>query len=391
MDQHQINHLLKQFAAGALTDEEQQELKKLLAQPGREEIAAHIAAVMGEEESASYTINEEKAKETFLRIMAADKPLRREARPTNRWWLAAASVAFLCLSAGGYFMLSLKKQPVEVAKATLKKPEKAPGSNTAILYLADSSAVQLSPAGNGILAAQGGSSVILANAQLTYVPQSGADAIVPTYNRITTPRGGEFTIVLPDGTKVWLNAASSLKFPTVFSGDKREVELSGEAYLQVAEDKEHPFEVKIRDVNISVLGTQFNIMGYEDESGIVTTLVSGSVRVTAPGNDALLLTPGKHAVVENKTSAIYMEKADVEEETAWKNGSIHFHRANIRQIMRQVSRWYDVDIQYKGNGTEMDFTCTVSRKDKLSKLLALLEMTGAVHFSMEGNTVIVQP
>lgn len=392
MDQQRIDHLLKQYAAGALTGEEQQELEQVLAQPARKELEERISALLEERGDISQAVafNETTSRETFDRIIAADKPLPRRIKPMRKW-LSAAAVALLCISAGGYFLLDRAKQPAGTAQTQGTKPEKSPGRNAAILYLADNSAVELDSLGNGILAAQGGASVVMKNGQLSYLPQQPGDSQpAPAFNRIVTPRGGEFTIVLPDGTRVWLNAASSLTFPTVFSGAKREVELTGEAYLQVAEDRSHPFEVKIRDVNVAVVGTQFNIMGYEDESGIVTTLVTGSVRITAPGNDAKLLAPGQHAVVD-RSGALRIEKADVAEETAWKNGRIHFERTSIRQIMRQVSRWYDVDIAYRGNVADMDFTCTVSRRDKLSKLLALLEMTGAVHFTMEGNTIVVQP
>ncbi|GEP98777.1 FecR family protein [Chitinophaga cymbidii] len=391
MDQHRINQILKQYAAGALTEEEKKELEQLLAQPGRDALAERIAALMGEESDTSYTITAGKNLETFARIMAADKPLRPKLKPVARWWWAAAAAVFLCLAAGAYFLLNPGRQSAQTAQQQQVTPEKDPGRNTAVLYLEDNSAVELDSAGNGFLTNQGGARVTLANGELAYEPQPAEGPLAVTYNRIATPRGGEFSIVLPDGTKVWLNAASSLRFPTAFNGEKREVELTGEAYLQVAEDKARPFEVKIRDVNIAVLGTQFNIMGYEDEAGIVTTLVSGSVRVTAQGHPSRLLVPGQHAVVENKTGALYVQKADVAEEIAWKNGSIHFESVNIRQIMRQVSRWYDVDVEYRGNVADMDFTCTVSRRDKLSKLLTLLEMTAAVHFTMEGNTIIVQP
>ncbi|MGX5816726.1 FecR family protein [Chitinophaga lutea] len=391
MDQHRINYLLQRYAAGTLTDAERQELAQWLEQPGKEALAARIAAMMGEEKATSYTSHEQTSRETFGRIMSADKELRRSIQPARRRWLAAAAVLFLGISAGTGFLLNRAEKPAAVVQTTPVKLEKDPGRNTAVLYLADNSVVELDSAGNGLVAAQGGARVMLANGQVAYLPQPGDALHGPAYNRIATPRGGEFKIVLPDGTKVWLNAASSLKFPTAFTGAKREVELTGEAYLEVAEDKAHPFEVKIRDVNVSVVGTQFNIMGYEDESGIVTTLVSGAVRVTAPGNSPKMLSPGQHAVVENKTGALYVEKADVDDAIAWKNGIIHYERVNIRQIMRQVSRWYDVDVEYRGNVANMDFTCTVSRKDKLSKLIALLEMTGAVHFTMEHNTVVVQP
>lgn len=390
MDQQQIGHILKQYAAGTLTGEERRELEQWLAkQPDREELAARIAMMMGEEDNTSQLTDQDQSQETFDRIMAADKPVVRHIKPASRWWMAAAAAVLVLVSAGAYWFLNGKKQSVEVAQTKTVKPDKDPGRNTAVLYLADSTVVELDSTGNRQLAAQGGSRVMLTNGQLAYVPQLGINGMLPAYNRIATPRGGEFTIILSDGTTVWLNAASSLKFPTVFSGDKRVVELTGEAYLKVAEDPQHPFEVKIRDVNVAVLGTQFNVMGYEDEAAIITTLVSGAVRVTAPGNGGKLLAPGEHAVLKNSTGQLYVEKADVGEEVAWKNGSIQFERTNIRQIMRQVSRWYDVDIKYRGDVEDMDFTCAISRKDKLSKLLSLLEMTAAVHFTMEGNTIIV--
>lgn len=392
MDQTRIKYLLKQYAAGALTGEEQQELEQLLSSPAREELAEQLALIAGQETPSASPVAEERSLETFRRIVSADKPGKRASPWKTGWrWLSAAAVALLCLSAAAYLLLNRRQQPPAVAQTRPAMPEKQPGRHTAVLTLADNSVVELDSLGNGHIVNQGGSRVLMANGQLAYEPQAGSGTATPAFNKISTPRGGEFTITLPDGTRVWLNAASSLKFPTVFSGPKREVELTGEAYLEVAEDKAHPFEVKVRDINVAVLGTKFNIMGYEDEANIVTTLLSGSVRVTSPGNPARLLAPGQHAVIGGRDGSLQVGKADVEEELAWKNGIIYFNGANIRQIMRQVSRWYDVDVEYKGNVVNMDFTCTVSRNDKLSKLLGLLELTGAVHFSMEGNTITVQP
>jgi ferric-dicitrate binding protein FerR (iron transport regulator) len=393
MDQTRIKYLLKQFAAHAITPAEQQELEQLLTQSNRDELVEDIALLAEKGDHPSYSIPEESATETFRHIMAADTTAQGPGliRTISRRWLSAAAVVLLLLSAGTWFIISRRQKPPNITQTKQPKPEKEPGRNTAILTLADNSQIEIDSLGNLPLPRQGDSQLLLQDKQLAYVPHAGKGSAQIAYNTISTPRGGEFTVTLSDGTKVWLNAASSLKFPTVFTGAKREVELSGEAYLAVAEDKEHPFEVKIRNINVAVLGTQFNINGYEDESSIVTTLVSGSVRVTAPGNQPRLLAPGEHALVENNAGYLHVEKADVEEETAWKNGRTYFNGANIRQIMRQVSRWYNVDVQYKGNVANMDFTCTVSRKDKLSKLLALLELTGAVNFTMEGNTIIVQP
>ena len=395
MNQARINYLLKQYAAGLLTAEEQQELENILSQTDREELAQYIAGLAQQGHHSFIPITEEKAAETFKKIISTDKTGTSQTYTVKGYiryrWLGAAAVFLLSLSAVVYFMVNRRKDPGAISQTKLIKPEKQAGRNTAILTLADNSIVELDSLNNGLVATQGGSRVMLVNGQLAYVAPTNEKSAAITYNKITTPRGGEYTITLPDGTRVWLNAASSLKFPTVFSTAKREVELTGEAYLDVAKDKEHPFEVKIRNTYVTVHGTEFNIMGYEDEDRIVTTLVEGSVQVTTPGNAPQLLAAGDHAVVKNDSDNFYIEKADVEEETAWKNGRTYFNGANIRQIMRQVARWYDVDVQYKGNVVNMDFTCTVSRKDQLSKLLNLLELTGAVHFSMEGNTIIVQP
>jgi transmembrane sensor len=395
MNQARTNYLLKQYAAGLLTAEEQQELENMLSQTDRAELAQYIAGLAQQEHHPFIPITEEKAAETFKKIISTDKTGTSQMYTAKGYvryrWLGAAAVFLLSLSAVVYFMVNRRKDPGAISQTKLIKPEKQAGRNTAILTLADNSIVELDNLNNGLVATQGGSQVMLANGQLAYIGPTNEKTAAITYNKITTPRGGEYTITLPDGTRVWLNAASSLTFPTVFSTAKREVELTGEAYLDVAKDKDHPFEVKIRNTYITVHGTEFNIMGYEDEDRIVTTLVEGAVQVTTPGNAPRLLAPGDHAIVKNDSDNLYIEKADVEEETAWKNGRTYFNGANIRQIMRQVARWYDVDVQYKGNVVNMDFTCTVSRKDQLSKLLNLLELTGAVHFSMEGNTIIVQP
>jgi len=393
MKENQLSHLLRKFAAGELTGEEQQQLEKLLSDPNRDELAEQVATLMENTHPAPVTAEPSTA-DTFSYIIAADKTVPAEpnrARRISLRWLVAAAVLLVSFSAVLYFMTGEKEPSLaNVTKPIPVKPEKDPGRNTAILTLADNSEVALDSVGNGLVATQAGTKVLLKDGQLSYKHSADAPQTV-AYNKITTPRGGEYQITLSDGTKVWLNAASSLTFPTVFTGPNREVVLTGEAFLEVAKDVQHPFVIKVKDMNVSVLGTELNIMSYDDEPETVTTLVSGSVRVSSPGNADQVLTPGQHAVINNQTGNVVVKNADIEEETAWKNGRIHFTAANIRKIMRQVSRWYDVDIRFEGNVQNLDFTCTVSRKDKLSKLLQLLELTRAVHFTMEDNTVIVQP
>lgn len=395
MDQNRINYLLRQYAEGSISMAERQELEGMLSQPNRDELVEYITRQMEQEGKTAFLIKDNSTTDIFGNIIASDKTGIPAIKPAHRFFsrqkIGAAASVILLLSAGLWFVLSRNKKqpPVKLAETRQAMPEKDPGRNTAILTLGDNSFVELDSVGNGVVSTQGGSLVQLADGALAYTLQQHTHSNEITYNKITTPRGGEFTITLSDGTKVWLNAASSLRFPTAFNGDTREVELTGEAYMEVAQDNKRPFAVKIKGVNVAVLGTQFNINGYEDEEEVVTTLVDGRVRVSAVNNADQLLAPGQHAVLNNNSGNLFIEKADVAEETAWKNGKTYFNGANIKQIMRQISRWYDVDVVYKGNAVNMDFTCTVSRKDKLSKLLSLLELTGAVEFTMESNTIIV--
>ncbi|MBO9634507.1 MAG: FecR domain-containing protein [Chitinophagaceae bacterium] len=394
MDQNRINYLLKRFAEGSITGDEKVELEMLLSRPDRDELVDYVTGMIEREGVSGYQEIQNSHTDTFGKIISSDKsgiPVIRSASPRiNRYQIGAAASVVLLITAGIFFFFSGNKKEETPKVAVTRKaiPEKDPGRNTAVLTLGDNSMVELDSAGNGLISTQGGSQVQLAHGQLAYQAQND-DPNTIIYNKISTPRGGEFTVTLSDGTKVWLNASSSLRFPTVFTGNKREVELTGEAYMEVAENSKQPFEVKIKGVNVAVLGTEFNINGYEDEEEVVTTLVSGRVRVSATNNSDQLLQPGEHAVLSNQGGNLFVEKADVAEETAWKNGRTYFNGANIKQIMRQISRWYNVDVVYKGNAVNMDFTCTVSRKDKLSKLLGLLELTGAVEFTMENNTIIV--
>lgn len=388
MDRTSIDNLITKFRTDKLEPQDLEELNALLAGPQRAQLEEYIAAMM-EQQQPDAAKQQAGNDALFARIMAADKPakvVKTSFVSKNQRWLGAAAV--LLLLCGTYWFIQPRQVPPPVAAASQGLPEKEPGSNKATLTLDDNSVIELDNNGNRVIGIQGRSQVSIMDGKLAYQQQNGTATAV-AYNRITTPRGGEFNITLSDGTRIWLNASSAIRFPATFTGTTRTMELEGEAYFEVAEDKAHPFEVKIREKTVQVLGTQFNVMGYADEAAIVTTLVDGAVKVNAPGQQARILSPGQHAVISNPSSDIEVAEADVAEETAWKNGRTYFNGADIRQIMRQISRWYNVDVQYEGEMQQLKFTCTVSRKDKLSKLLQLLEMTGTVHFKMENNTIIV--
>ncbi|MEO3408105.1 FecR domain-containing protein [Mucilaginibacter sp. CAU 1740] len=270
----------------------------------------------------------------------------------------------------------------------------APGGNKAILTLADGSKLVLDDSKNGKLATQGKTVVQkTGSGMLSYLSAAlGTGSSEVTYNTITTPRGGQYHVTLPDGTQVWLNAASSLKFPTAFNGKERDVELSGEAYFEVVKNKAMPFHVASAGQNIEVLGTHFDINGYKDEASLNTTLLEGSVKV-AKGALTATLKPGQQSSISNNETNAAIKVSEVEDIdaiTAWKDGKFRFGNTDIKTVMRQLSRWYDVEIEYEGKIAADDvFTGTFSRDMTLAKALKLLEFSG-VNFKIEGRKIIVK-
>jgi ferric-dicitrate binding protein FerR (iron transport regulator) len=260
----------------------------------------------------------------------------------------------------------------------------APGTDQATLTLGDGKKILLDRVKNGGIANEDNSLIVKNDSgKISY----GASANTPKeilYNILSTPKGGQFQLVLPDGSKVWLNAASSLKYPTSFTGEKRQVELTGEGYFEVAKDAAHPFLVTANGTTTEVLGTHFNINAYPDEATINITLAEGSVRV----NSALTIRPGEQAQVD-ATGKIIRTTADIRTITGWKDGEFVFTNTPVKEVMLQVARWYDATISYTDNVSE-HFNTTISRNVPVSKLLHLLEATGSVHFSVEKKNIEVR-
>lgn len=278
-------------------------------------------------------------------------------------------------------------EPLTAAKSKGQKTKIIPGSNKAILTLQDGSTIVLDDAKNGTVAKQGNATVIkTANGQLVY---SGAQSVPGKvmYNTMSTPRGGQYQLTLPDGTGVWLNSASSITYPTAFVGTERKVTITGEAYFEVAKDKTRPFHLKAGNQNIEVLGTHFNVMAYADEEAIKTTLVEGSVKVSQNGSSNILK-PGEQSV--NKDGDFDIGPAALDEALAWKNGYFKFNRIGLKAIMRQLSRWYDVEIVYQGRIKDDEFVGTIGRSENIMQALHLLELTN-VHFKIKDKTIIVLP
>lgn len=310
------------------------------------------------------------------------------ARPAYRLWykmVAAASVVVI-VSAGIYFYRgNVAKQDLD---QVAMENRIVPGNDRAVLTLADGRQIDLTGAGNGELAEQGGVKVSKsADGQLVY-EFSGAAKGAKGYNMVSTPRGGQHQVSLPDGSKVWLNAASSLRFPVSFASmPQRKVELTGEAYFEVTKDKDHPFLVASAGQTVEVLGTHFDVNAYGDGGKMKTTLLEGSVRLVG-GNAARVLLPGQQGILYQNSLSVGNVKT--ESAVAWKEGYFSFKNESLENIMSSLSRWYDVDVEYKDEEIRDDpFWGTVSRFAKVGDVLKVLERTGEVHFRIEGRKIIV--
>ncbi|MEO6000379.1 MAG: FecR family protein [Chitinophagaceae bacterium] len=309
--------------------------------------------------------------------------------------ITAAAVIILCM-AGSYLAITTnwEKDFVKIHNGgkspnTKKfKNDVPPGGNKAVLTLADGSTIVLDEARNGTLAQQGKTQVLKFDGKLAYNnAKTGVEEIL--YNTIATPRGGQFQVVLPDGSHVWLNAASSLRFPTSFTGKERRVEITGEAYFEVTKNANLPFVVQLNTAEIKVLGTHFNIMAYNEENLLKTTLLEGSVQCTS-GDNLAILKPGQQSQLMNSGHVKILNNVDLEEVVAWKNGMFHFEKMDIETLMRQISRWYDVEVVYQNHKSVDKFIADIPRNTNLSDALKALELTGKVRFDVEGKKVIVK-
>jgi len=313
----------------------------------------------------------------------------------------AAAVILLLVSTATYYYFNHKNNPVAPPVVSENKNESiTPGGNKATLTLADGSVIDLGEAENGNVALQGNAKVIKLEGQLNYTTTDAQNNSI-TYNTITTPRGGQYVVVLSDGSKVWLNAASSLKFPTTFKGSDRQVELTGEGYFEIAKSilpggKKQPFYVNVHSATgnggtIEVLGTHFNIMAYDEEAEINTTLLEGSVKVNMP-DKTVFLAPGQQAhVTKSDRKTEVLTGVDIESIIAWKNGEFRFDNMDVKAIMRQIGRWYDVNIVYEAGLPETGLSGKIERKRNIAQLLEILEATHKVQFDIKGKKITVSP
>ena len=312
------------------------------------------------------------------------------------WWSAAAC---LVLAVTGLVLLQTRQpQPELVIAKSAPQQEVLPGGNKAILTLGDGSSITLDSASNGTLSIQGNAKVIkLANGQLAYDMGEGGTSTV-MYNTVRTPRGGQYRITLPDGTEAWLNAASSITYPTAFVGGERKVKVSGEVYFEVAAmrqaSRKVPFIVDITSTSgqhkgeVEVLGTHFNINAYDDEAAVKTTLLEGAVKVRRDGAAPVTLQPGQQAALN--TPIKITDDVDLSQIVAWKDGYFKFTQADVAAVMRQAERWYDIKVTYP-NGVPKDlFSGTLPRSVNLSQFLEIL-IYSDVNAKIEERVVTINP
>lgn len=409
MEKQYISYLLEQQKSRQLTEPEQAELKRLLTEKESENLLQSVIDQFIAEEHLPGDVDIEIQDASFNRIVGIDRLKTVEgSKSTNKtdpapvrqmtyrrkWMWVAASVVLL-FSIGAYLWNFTKDE----TQATIAENAETilPGREGAILTLEDGSSVVLDSLGNGLIAHQQGAKVVLQNGLLTYDPDEKAGGEI-AYNTMTTPKGRQFQVVLPDGTKVWLNAASSLRYPTHFSGNERRVSITGEAYLEVTQQANQPFFVNVNnETEIQVLGTSFNINAYENEAGIKTTLVEGSVKVVPTINgigtqSQILRKAGQQATVLRAPDAAVStnSSADIEQVLAWKNGKFSFYRADIKTVMRELARWYNIEVEYQGETTKDLFGGDIQRNLPFDKVLDFLKQS-QVHFEISGNKVIVMP
>lgn len=391
-----LEYLLNLYVERNYSKKEEEELMALLADPKNEPAVQRLIDKIIENTGSEMQMADKVAASILKNILQKDKVHIVSAKSNKiffmRWTrVAAAAIVILFVSGISFWIFNKEKNKEKTLASvvrTMKGQAILPGGNHAILTMGDGSTIVLDSVQNGNI--QGGIATInKQNGLLVYNGSTPSKAGVPvTYNTLTTPRGGQYQLVLPDGSKVWLNASSSLRFPVAFTGKTREVQLTGEAYFEVAKNKEKPFHVNVDRMQVEVLGTHFNVNAYADEGDIKTSLLEGSVKIIK-GNSSGLLKPGQQGVLEKNDNKLKIKNMNMDQVIAWKNGLFQFDRADITTIMREIGRWYDVDIVYAGKVPLRSFEGKISRDAQLSDVLKILQLSG-VKFTVQGKEIIVE-
>lgn len=395
MERNQARDLIRKYREGTLTEPERALLESW-----------YLNVARSKNQTTAPDDLENRLDSIWQSLPVHQEPVEKRlptARFFGTWISVAASILVIC-SLGIYWMYKPEKNR-PMARRTAPSTEIAPGENRALLTLADGSSIVLNDAKTGELARQDNATIRKTKeGQIVLDLQRSSASTTPTnetstrYNVLSTPRAGQYQVKLPDGTNVWLNAISTLRFPTVFSDAERRVEVTGEAYFEVAKqtrgNRKIPFRVVVGQQTIDVLGTSFNVNSYRDEDFVKTTLLEGRIQLRLPDAAAknVVLRPGQQAQLRTTTSSstqpFQIREVDAEGVVSWKNGYFRFDNTSLPELMRQIARWYDVEVEYAGPISEREFVGQIERSANLSKVLKILEL-GGVHFRMKGNTIVV--
>lgn len=396
MERIDVEQLKQKLIHGELTELEQQDLFNWLKQLDQPELYTFM-----EEYSASFEQKTDSLAGEQPEGLANKIEMRLDALAVSNmpFWkrsafklMAAAAVLFLVCSSVFFYYANLKGNKRNTLSTSIAIPHAKPiygGSDKVLLILSNGKRIEVNNFTKGQLAVENGYSIEKQSNGLLKYRKINASATLPSgnSNTILTPRGGQYCVNLPDGSKVWLNAESKLTYPVVFSGPTRKIVLQGEAYFEVAHNPKKPFIVDFKGSNVKVLGTHFNICAYGDGEKPKTTLLQGSVEIST-GDRKKIILPGQQAI---STHNIAIVNVDTNHVMGWKNGNFSFEHERIGTVMGKISRWYDVDIKYQGEVTQEEFVGSIPKSRNLEEVLHRLELTGLLHFKIKGRSVTIMP
>lgn len=391
MADQRLTFLLDGFLAGDLAEQERLELFRLVEAIGDEEALTELEQAWYRYGRPAHLLAEERSTAIVREILGKETDVYHRSRGVRMIWirrLAVAAVLLTVFSLAGYWLYRQHQPQKDIPAVAVKTNDvPAPVSSRATLRLADGRLIYLDSSANGIVASQGDARIVKsADGQIGYHVDGNAGRTM-MYNTLTNPRGSKvIDMTLGDGSRVWLNAGSSVTFPVVFAGNDRQVSVTGEAYFEVAHDKTKPFLVAAGETITEVLGTHFNVNAYDDEEAVKVTLLEGSVNVKRR-SVIVQLQPGEQALAGDPS--IKTLHPHLEEVMAWKNGMFSFKNAGIRTIMRQVEKWYDVQVRYEGDSDET-FHVEMSRNTAASSVFKILQETGKLKIAIEGKIVTVK-
>jgi len=388
--------LILKFLRGGLSPEEDDRLRVWLAEDKRNQV---FLESLTDEASLEECLDFLSAvdvpaalEKTLAKMKGGQAPAIPVQRGLLRWltrWKGVAAILFVLVTGLTFLWRYNQKKETVPAVVVTAQQEVLPGGWKATLRLADGAVIALKDTGTSVVQTGNGIRITQQNGEVIYENTGeGTAAMQGRWNTISTPLGGKYKLLLPDGSRVWLNAGSDLRFPAAFESSRREVELTGEAYFEVARNERKPFRVKVNELTVDVLGTHFNVKAYGDEPLVQATLIEGSVKVSALLWEELLH-PGRQACLDKAKKLLEIRTANIKDVLAWKNDLFRFSKESLEDVMRKIGRWYNVEVVYSGVGTDTEFSGMISRNVPLSQVLKMLEMTGGAKFRVEDRKVTV--